>query len=55
MNITIIGAGRIVRHRHPPGGWRQLGHLLSRDPEEGARVAAELQAVPFGSPFATTW
>ena len=62
MNITILGAGKMARGigtRLVVGG--NSVTLLSRDPEEGATLAAELratarngataQAAPFGSPL----
>ncbi len=62
MNITIIGAGNMARGigtRLVAGG--NAVTLLSRDPEDGAALAAELQevahnstsiqAAPFGSPL----
>lgn len=62
MNITIVGAGRMARGigaRLVAGG--NSVTLLSRDPEDGAALAAELQAgarngasvqaVSFGSPL----
>ena len=62
MNITILGAGNMARGigtRLVAGGNSLT--LLSRDPQEGATLAAELhavarngatiQAAPFGSPL----
>ena len=62
MNITILGAGNMARGigtRLVAGG--NSVTLLSRNPEKGAELAANLQAaarkaasaqaVPFGSPI----
>jgi predicted dinucleotide-binding enzyme len=62
MNVTILGAGNMARGigtRLVAGGNSLT--VLSRDPEDGATLAAELQAVagngatiqaiPFGSPL----